>query len=109
MAVTDKNPDVLARILWGEARGEGLNVIVAVAWTIRNRVEDGKTASWRGEGYSDVCQKPYPFRCWNENDPNFSFLRIAKPIPARELAQCRLAADLVIKWEGIRPYRWRDS
>ncbi|RJX81247.1 cell wall hydrolase [Pseudomonas sp. LS-2] len=96
MDVTEKDRDVLARTLWGEARGEGLSGMVAVAWSIRNRVEDGKDRSWWGEGYTGVCQKPYQFSCWNKGDPNQPFLSGARQIPFRELAQCRLAADMVI-------------
>lgn len=96
MTITEKDRDVLARTLWGEARGEGLAGMVAVAWTIRNRVDDGKDKSWWGEGYAGVCQKPYQFSCWNRNDPNYQFLSGARAIPFRELAQCRIAADQVI-------------
>ena len=46
MAFTEKDRDILARTLWGEARGEGTAGQVAVAWTIRNRVFDGKEKSW---------------------------------------------------------------
>ncbi|MCD5970788.1 cell wall hydrolase [Pseudomonas quasicaspiana] len=105
MTVTEKDRDVLARTLWGEARGEGLNGQIAVAWTIRNRVDmdlnnDGKP-DWWGEGYSGVCLKPFQFSCWNKNDPNYPFLSGAKAIPFRELAQARIAADLVI--DGKQP------
>jgi N-acetylmuramoyl-L-alanine amidase len=96
MTVTEKDRDVLARTLWGEARGEGLAGMVAVAWTIRNRVDDGKDKSWWGEGYAGACQKPYQLSCWNRNDPNYQFLSGARQIPFRELAQCRIAADQVI-------------
>ena len=96
MAVTEKDRDILARTLWGEARGESLAGQIAVAWTIRNRVNDGKTKSWWGEGYAGVCQAPYQFSCWNKNDPNFVYLSGAKTIPFRELAQARIAADQVI-------------
>ena len=96
MSVTEKDLDILARTLWGEARGEDLIGQIAVAWTIRNRVFDGKDKSWWGEGYAGVCQKPYQFSCWNKNDPNFGYLSGAKPIPFRELAQARIAADHVI-------------
>ena len=74
MTVTEKDRDILARTLWGEARGESLAGQIAVAWTIRNRVKDGKDKSWWGEGYASVCQKPYQFSCWNRNDPNFAYL-----------------------------------
>jgi len=42
--------DILARTLWGEARGESLAGQIAVAWTIRNRVNDGKDRSWWERG-----------------------------------------------------------
>jgi spore germination cell wall hydrolase CwlJ-like protein len=101
MTVTEKDRDVLARTLWGEARGEGAAGQVAVAWTIRNRVFDGKKKSWWGEGYAGVCQKAWQFSCWNTNDPNYPYLSGAKQIPFRELAQARIAADQVI--DGKQP------
>ena len=83
MTVTEKDRDILARTLWGEARGESLAGQIAVAWTIRNRVNDGKAKSWWGEGYAGVCQKPYQFSCWNKNDPNYRLpeWREADPVP----------------------------
>ena len=96
MTNSEKERDIFARTLWGEARGETLAGQIAVAWTIRNRVFDGKAKSWWGEGYAGVCQKPYQFSCWNRNDPNFAYLSGAKQIPFRELAQARIAADQVI-------------
>ncbi|MGF6318704.1 spore germination cell wall hydrolase CwlJ-like protein [Pseudomonas frederiksbergensis] len=50
MAETEKDRDILARTRWGEARDESLAGQIAVAWTIRNRVNDGQTKSWWGEG-----------------------------------------------------------
>ncbi|CAI8751554.1 N-acetylmuramoyl-L-alanine amidase [Pseudomonas chlororaphis] len=96
MIATEKDRDILARTLWGEARGEGLAGQIAVAWTIRNRVNDGRTKSWWGEGYAGVCQAQYQFSCWNKNDPNYPFLSGAKPIPAGQFAQAQRAADQVI-------------
>lgn len=66
--------EVLARTIWGEARGEGLEGMAAVANTIMNRVHidlgnDGKP-DWWGEGVKGVCLKPWQYSCWNENDPN---------------------------------------
>ncbi|MDT9673828.1 cell wall hydrolase [Pseudomonas sp. JV414] len=101
MTPTERDRDVLARTLWGEARGESLTGQIAVAWTIRNRVNDGKAKSWWGEGYAGVCQKPWQFSCWNKNDPNFSYLSGAKPIPAGEFARAQKAADLVMS--GTEP------
>ena len=92
MTVSEKDRDILARTLFGEARGEGLVGQIAVAWTIRNRVEDGKAKSWWGEGYAGVCLKPYQFSCWNQNDLNYPYLSGVKEIPPKQFAQARRAA-----------------
>jgi len=97
MTATEKDRDVLARTLWGEARGEGLAGMVAVAWTIRNRVDDDKEKSWWGEGYAGVCRKPYQFSCWNSNDRNYPYLSGAKQMPTAEFAKCQLVAQQVIE------------
>lgn len=69
---------------------------IAVAWTISNRVNDGKAKSWWGEGYAGVCQAKYQFSCWNRNDPNYVYLSGVKPIPFREFAQAQIASDQVM-------------
>lgn len=68
--------DVLARTLWGEARGEGKEGMEAVASVILNRVEVAKRLDgyWWGNTIIQVCQKPYQFSCWNKLDPNFKKL-----------------------------------
>ena len=101
MTATDNDRDILARTLWGEARGETLAGQIAVAWIIRNRVNDGKDRSWWGEGYVGICQKPYQSSFWNKNDPNSPFLSSAKPIPAGQLAQAQRVPDQVIA--GVVP------
>lgn len=65
-----KEVDVLARTIWGEARGEGAQGMQAVANVIMNRV--AKTGWWWGTTVEEVCKKPYQFSCWNANDPNSS-------------------------------------
>lgn len=60
---------VLARTIWGEARGEGEDGKTAVAHVILNRWKSGK---WFGEGsIAETAQKPWQFSCWNTNDPNW--------------------------------------
>ncbi len=56
----------LARTLWGEARGEGVKGMEAVASVILNRASAGRF----GDGVSGVCLAPLQFSCWNANDPN---------------------------------------
>jgi hypothetical protein len=82
MTATEKERDIFARTLWGGARGEGTAGQIAVAWTICNRVFDGKEKSWWVEGYAGGCQKPWQFSCWNKTDPNYQFLIGVKQIPS---------------------------
>lgn len=58
--------DILARTLWGEARGEGLVGMEAVACVILNRKRDQR---WP-DTIASVCQQPHQFSCWNLTDPN---------------------------------------
>lgn len=70
--------DVLARTLWGEARGEGALGMEAVACVVLNRVkvaEEKGGKYWWGSNIVQVCQKPYQFSCWNRSDPNFKKLQ----------------------------------
>ena len=65
--------DTLARTLYGEARGEGVKGIEAVACVILNRVkmaDDNGGHFWWGNDILSVCRKPYQFSCWNKNDLN---------------------------------------
>ena len=63
--------DVMARTIYGEARGESFQGKVEVAHTILNRVEIG---GWWGDTIIKVCLKPWQFSCWNVNDPNRDLL-----------------------------------
>jgi N-acetylmuramoyl-L-alanine amidase len=65
--------DVLARTLWGEARGEPVAGIEAVASVVLNRVAIAKAKGryWWGNDVITVCQKPYQFSCWNRSDPSY--------------------------------------
>ncbi len=71
--------DVLARTLWGEARGEGSRGMEAVACVILNRVARAEEEGgfWWGNTIVQVCQKPYQFSCWNRSDPNYKALLAA--------------------------------
>ena len=64
--------DVLARTLWGEARGERPEGRIAVACVILNRlaISNRRGSHWWGNSIIDICQKPYQFSCWNADDPN---------------------------------------
>ncbi len=61
--------DTLARTLWGEARGEPLSGIRAVAAVVMNRATH-PTIHWWGTGVVGVCRAGHQFSCWNGGDPN---------------------------------------
>jgi spore germination cell wall hydrolase CwlJ-like protein len=59
----------LARTLWGECRGEPREGQIAVAWVIRNRVENPGWWSRQRDGIPDdtieaVCLDRNQFSCW---------------------------------------------
>lgn len=68
--------EVLARTLWGEARGEGLIGMALVAQVILNRMRrPGWWTRQAGDGVPDdtiaaACLDPWQFSCWNAGDPN---------------------------------------
>ena len=63
----DPNVDVVARTIYGEARGQGLIGMQAVANVIANRVRNPR---WWGRNWVEVCTKKWMFSCWLEGDPN---------------------------------------
>lgn len=69
----DMEVDILARTLWGEARGEGKYGMEAVAFVVLNRAEIAQKRGgyWWGNSVIEVCQKKYQFSCWNKKDPNY--------------------------------------
>lgn len=83
MSQADLEKDTLARTLWGEARGEGVAGMEAVASAILNRVKIAQAQHnkkfWWGNTISTVCRKEWQFSCWNKNDPNCALLQTVGP------------------------------
>ncbi len=73
-----REPDqlVVARILYGEARGEPAEVRTGVAWVIRNRAMQ---PGWWGRSWKEVCLKRRQFSCLNQTDMNFQVVMCAAP------------------------------
>lgn len=65
--------DVLARTIWGEARGEDLAGMVAVGWVIRHRAE---RSGWP-DSVALVALQAKQFSCWNSDDPNRPLMLLA--------------------------------
>jgi len=64
--------DILARTMYGEARGEGTAGLQGVANVVMNRVAKPR---WWGKDVIGVCLKPFQFSCWNKDDPNLNIIQ----------------------------------
>lgn len=93
-----KAQDILARTLWGEARGERKIGREAVASVVMNRVAVAAIHGgrfWWGSDPVTVCLKPWQFSCWNANDPNQLKLELVGAAD-RIFAQCLSIADAAL-------------
>ncbi|WP_416674033.1 cell wall hydrolase [Egbenema bharatensis] len=78
MSHTTEDIDIMARTIWGEARGESREGKVAVAWVIRNRAARSPAYNWPSM-IKAVCRQAYQFSCWNHGDPNRASLQSVSP------------------------------
>ena len=69
--------DTLARTIYGEARGESISGMEAVASVVLNRLALSKKKGryWWGNTIKDICRYPYQFSCWNKNDANYALIQ----------------------------------
>lgn len=71
--VQKKEIDLIARTVFGEARGEkSFDSLQAIAHVILNRVKDHK--NWPNSVEAVIFQKNQ-FSCWNETDPNYFIIQ----------------------------------
>ena len=92
----DRDVDVTARTLYGEARGQPLDGLLAVAAVVMNRARAGRY----GASPADVCLRPWQFSCWNARDPNRAVIERVQP-GLFMFDVCRLVASLAIR--GLLP------
>ena len=98
--------EVLARTIWGEARGDGRPGMEAVALVILNRA---RHPGWWGDEPASVCLDPYQFSCWLPDDPNAKkliFVGLSDPAFATALtiAHSALAGTLADPTGGADSY-----
>lgn len=85
--------DIVAKTIYGEARGAGVIDKIAVGAVIRERV---LRPGWWGDSWETVCLAPYQFSCWNEDDPNRPKLDLAYSDDHRTFLNCLTVAEYVI-------------
>jgi peptidoglycan hydrolase-like protein with peptidoglycan-binding domain len=90
--------DVLARTIFGEARGEPDQGKIGVAYTVINRVSIAQSRGgyWWGNTIREVCLKPFQYSCWNRNDPNRAIILAVRP-GERVFDRCLVIARQVIE------------
>jgi spore germination cell wall hydrolase CwlJ-like protein len=69
-----RDVDILARTIWGEARGEGQLGREGIAAVVLNRLKRGQPHRF-GATIADVCLQARQFSCWNADDPNLEKLQ----------------------------------
>lgn len=109
----DSDEIILARALYGEARGEPRAGKIAVAWVIRNRKEHPRWWNSNTSTYLATITQPQQFACFNPTDQNLKYVQdpslnfgialekaawyecyeIAKKVIAGEIADNTLHAD----------------
>merc|ERR1712107_212782 len=91
---------LMAKTIWGEARGESPLGQEAVAWVIQNRHDD--PAKRYGYGIAGVCLKPYQFACWNKGDPNLPQIE-ALNYSSPQIPEMMSIAERVMNKQGGDP------
>lgn len=112
--MTDYDMEILAKTIFGEARGEPYEGQVAVACVILNR---WKSKKWfAGKTIAATCLKPYQFSCWNKSDPNaqkiasLSYAQYAKYFDAIKEAEAHDVTNGATHYhvEGLHP-KWAEG
>lgn len=67
----DTEQMILARALWGEARGASEEALIAIAWSIKNRL--GKRKSW--DTYHNIILQPSQYSAFWETSPKDNNLK----------------------------------
>lgn len=121
--MTDRDTDILARTICGEARGEGQGGMECVAMVVMNRCEIAKPYLAKhdkrhplfGDGSpASACLMPWQFSCWNQNDPNRAIIEALGPEKAifrqaMNIAEDAIAGSLADRTGGATHYYDRRS
>lgn len=114
--MTAPDVDILARTIYGEARGESISGMEAVASVVLNRAAFSKRRGhyWWGNTVGEVCRQPWQFSCWNKNDPNYRKVTSVSDTDivfciCRRIAHRALAGLLEDATGGATHYHTRNS
>lgn len=119
----NKEVDIMARTIWGEARNQRNSGMCAIANVIMNRAKISKKYGgyWWGDDVISVCLKPYQFSCWLRSDPNYQKIETVDEtdlhfVTSIRIAKRALAKVLSDKTNGATHYHtksispsWKDD
>lgn len=92
---------LLALCAWREARNQGWDGMLAVAWSVRNRVQKpGKT--WWGDDWEAVIEQKWQYSSFNPDDPNAKLLP-GDPGKDPVWADALRAAEIAYAGYGVDP------
>lgn len=102
--------DTAGRTVYGEGRGEPFEGQIAIAYSIKNRLN---AKSWYGNTIYGVCRKPWQYSCWNRDDPNFSTIQtVTTDNPSFLRALCIfglvMSGDLIDPTNGATHYHTKQ-
>ena len=96
MQYDEHDEDIMAKTLWGEARGESTEGQIAAAWVMRNRAQRpefaGRFVGLDG-AVTKICLAPWQFSCWNVDDPNRN--QMLRLLPTQYAKQHDICADVL--------------
>ena len=89
--------DVLAKTIWGEARGQSIAVKDAIANVVLNRVKIAEQHGryWWGNSIIAVCQKAYQFHCWTRTSPIYKEIVFSQPNNKEYMTCVDIAVDAI--------------
>lgn len=105
----NKDIDVLARTIYGEARGETTEGQLAVGLVILNRYRSNKW--FAGNTIAETCLKPKQFSCWNYDDPNCEKIKTAGEKELKKfwtMAESLLKGDVADITNGATHYHTKQ-
>jgi spore germination cell wall hydrolase CwlJ-like protein len=92
---------LLALVVWREASNQGFDGMLAVAWSIRNRVlKPGKT--WWGDDWEEVILKRWQYTSMERSDPNATRVP-GDPAKDPSWADALRAAELAYLGDAVDP------
>lgn len=105
--ITASDINILARTVWGEARGESYEGQKAVAHVVINRWRADEGQFRKDDTIATACLRYAQFSCWNADDPNFEEMQTTGPEARSFRAAMRAALEALDEpdpTEGARHY-----